>query len=113
MITLYSSLLYRQRLDFPDVLAILPHGAVGRKEAAARGVEDGLARPASGVAISPIDGILLRDERGVIHRNQIRIRLEQVVHDRAEEIFVAAREVAGSDLIDGLLQSGVAFDVFP
>jgi len=64
------------------------------------------------VAIRCINFILARDEGGVFHCDQIWIALEQIVHQRVEQVLVAARKVARSDLIGDVPQLDVALDVF-
>src|SRR3954454_8845842 len=89
------------RLDLPDVAGVLADGAVGGELAHAGDVEQRLAAP------------LRTIEPGVVHAElggDVGVEVGQVDvlvagagefgHDGAEEVLVAAREVAGGDRVD-------------
>ena len=73
----------------PDLIAILPDGAIRGKLAAARAVEDGHACPVLRVTPGGANLFLGSDVAGIIGKNQERVGIAQVVYERAEDIAIA------------------------
>eukprot|EP00047_Mylnosiga_fluctuans_P003292 m.228426 g.228426 ORF g.228426 m.228426 type:complete len:867 (+) comp11740_c0_seq1:45-2645(+) len=102
----------RHRHGLPDLAGILLDRAIAREEAAGRDVEDALAGPALLVAELVADAVLHRDVRREVRQQAEPVAVDQQrVDEVVEAVRRVGREVAVADLVEDLLELGVALVV--
>jgi hypothetical protein len=103
----------RHRLHLPDVVAVLANGAIAGELTHPRHIQDRHAGPVLLVPVGLADLVLTIDVGLVIRQQQERIAVQQVIHQRAEQIGVAVGEVPGGHQIQHSSEGIVAVVVVP
>ena len=91
----------------PNAFAILSDRPVRREPAHTRDVINRHPRPLVLIEECGANLILTFDIGLIVGKQKVRIVVEQTVSQRAEQITVTARELAGENTVDDLAQGGV------
>ncbi len=106
-------IVHRHRCNMPDIVAVFANRAVTGEFAAAGDVEDRHFGPSLRVVPRLVDFALSAEIVGVIGKEHVFVVAQKRVDDRAEQGRVAIGEVSTGNLVDHLVQFGIALIFAP